>query len=129
MHSVLSICFSEFLLDHTVVEEEEGWVCLAINGVSEAKTSLLQVHTLACENLHFVEFSHDEFNHFGSSLFESINSIFLSILLKVIYYSFKVSLKHRHDILLAESHFLKLMSIYDIDNSLTILVTGSLVIS
>ena len=112
------ICCSEFLLLHAVVEEQEGWVLLTVLGVGESETSL-NVHALTGEDLEFIEFSHYEFNHLGGTLLEIGNSVLLSVLLEPADNSLQVSLDHSHNILLCKGHLLELVSLNNIDNSLT----------
>lgn len=120
---------SEFLLLQSIVEVQEGGVGLAIHGVGEAEASILHIQRLSCEYLHLIEFSHDKFDHFGSTLFESINSILLSIFCKMSNNSLEVSLKHSHGVLLGQGHLLKLVSINDVNDGLSFLVSWSLIIS
>ena len=125
--TVFSIC-SEFLNFVCVVEEEEGWVGLAILGVGETQGGL-DVHVCSYENLHFIEFTHNEFNHLGGALFEIWNSIFLSVASEVLNNSFHQTFHHAHDVLLRESHLIEVMSFNDIDDGLTLFISWSLIVS
>merc|ERR1712046_6750 len=123
-----SIYSSEFILLHSIVEVQEDWIFLAILSIGEAKSSL-SVHVLSDKYLHFIEFTHDKFDHFSGTSFEPRNSCLLSIIGKMLNNSLQISLKHGHGIFLRKLHLIKLMRINDVNNCLSWFITGSFIIS
>ena len=109
--------FSELLLLAAVLEEKESGVSLTILVVSEGKGSL-SVHGGTGKNLHLIEFTHDELDHFGGALLETIDSI--GVLLSEMSNSLlHEGLEHTHAVLLGKSELVKLMSIDNINDGLT----------
>lgn len=121
---------SELLLLQHVKEVQESGVGLAVFSVGEAHGCLGSfVLILADEDLHLVELAHDELDCLGGAYLEGLDAIFFAVRLKVSASLLQESLDHRHDRFLGVAlKLLELMSVNDIDDSLTLPVV-SLIIS